>query len=387
MKYKIKELMNVYRGASPRPIIEYLSDTGYRWLKISDFKLYNRYVYDTKEYIIEEGVKKTRYMSKGTLILTNSATPGIPIFLANDMCLHDGFLYFQNIKQDIINIKFLYYWFLYNREKIVSQANGSVFQNLKKEIVENYEIDIPDINEQLKIVKILDNISDKIDINNQTNDNLHEYCENLFKSVYKQGVERKIGDLITNIETGSRPKGGAQQEGIPSIGAEKIEKFGVYDFSSEKYINKEYFDKLNNGIVKSKDVLLYKDGAYTGKVSLALDDFPHKKCAINEHVFKINSENNFAQYYLYFCLFNEKNRQKVFTLASAKAAQPGLNQNELKSLKVKIPNREAIIKFEKDVDSIMHLIVSNSKENKRLDHLRNMLLPKLMNGEIDLDNM
>ena len=51
MKYKIKDLMDVYRGASPRPIIEYLTDKGYRWLKISDFKMYDRYVYNTKEYI------------------------------------------------------------------------------------------------------------------------------------------------------------------------------------------------------------------------------------------------------------------------------------------------------------------------------------------------
>lgn len=176
MKYKIKELMNVYRGASPRPIIEYLSESGYRWLKISDFKINDRYVYDTKEHIIESGIKKTRYMPKGTLILTNSATPGIPVFLGNDMCLHDGFLYFKNINLKILNIKFLYYWFLYNRFKIVNQANGSVFQNLKKEIVENFEIEVPNMDKQLKIIKILEGINDKIEINNQINDNLLNFA-------------------------------------------------------------------------------------------------------------------------------------------------------------------------------------------------------------------
>ena len=132
--YLIKDLVQVNRGSSPRPIIEYLSDSGYRWLKISDFKMYDRYVYDTKEHIKESGLKNTRHLSAGTLILTNSATPGIPIFLGRDMCLHDGFLYFSNIKNDIIDINYLYYWFLYNRSSIVNQANGSVFQNLKKEI-------------------------------------------------------------------------------------------------------------------------------------------------------------------------------------------------------------------------------------------------------------
>ena len=164
--------MNVNRGSSPRPIMEYLSDSGYRWLKISAFNLYDRYVYETKEFIKEAGLKNTRHLPAGTLILTNSATPGIPIFLGKDMCLHDGFLYFTNINENIININFLYYWFLYNRNLIINQANGSVFKNLKKDIVENFEIKVPDINIQLKIIKILDNINSKIELNNEINNNL-----------------------------------------------------------------------------------------------------------------------------------------------------------------------------------------------------------------------
>ena len=170
-KYLIKDLMNVNRGSSPRPIIEYLSESGYRWLKISDFNLYDRFVYETKEFIKESGLKNTRHLPAGTLILTNSATPGIPIFLGRDMCLHDGFLYFTNIKENIININYLYYWFLYNRKLIINQANGSVFKNLKKDIVENFEITVPDMNTQLKIVKILDDINGKLELNNKINNN------------------------------------------------------------------------------------------------------------------------------------------------------------------------------------------------------------------------
>ena len=150
MEYKICDLMNINRGASPRPIIEYLTDSGYRWLKISDFSPGDRYVYKTKEYIKEEGITKTKFLKKGTLILTNSATPGIPIFLGEDMCLHDGFLYFQNIKEEIISKEYLYYWFIFNRNNIVNQANGSVFKNLKKEIVMNLSISLPSLNTQKK---------------------------------------------------------------------------------------------------------------------------------------------------------------------------------------------------------------------------------------------
>ena len=387
MEYKIKELMNVNRGASPRPIIEFLTKSGYRWLKISDFKMYDRYVYDTKEYIIEDGLKKTRFLKKGTLILTNSATPGIPIFLGNDMCLHDGFLYFQNINETIIDIKYLYYWLLFNRNKIVSQANGSVFQNLKKEIVENFVINVPNMKSQIKIVQILDSLNNKIELNNQINDNLHNLAEQQFTEIYKYGKEATLEDLLENISTGSRPKGGAQSTGIPSVGAEKIEKFGVYDYSSEKYISEEFYDKLKNGRMKSGDVLLYKDGAYTGKVSMCLNGFPHKKSAVNEHVFILNTKNNRAQNYLYFSLFNKENKEMLERMASSKAAQPGLNQVELKSLKINICDKETIENFEIKVKPIMESIANNSLENKTLAELRYTLLPKLMNGEIDLDKI
>ena len=194
-------------------------------------------------------------------------------------------------------------------------------------------------------------------------------------------------ELLFNVSTGSRPKGGAQENGIPSIGAEKIERFGIYDYSSEKYISEEYYEKLKNGKLNSGDVLLYKDGAYTGKVSMCLNGFPHNKAAVNEHVFILNTENNWAQNYLYFTLCNKCNREMLHRLASSKAAQPGLNQVELKSIEINIAEKEYIINFENIVKPIMEKIALNSLENKKLADLRDTLLPKLMNGEIDLDNI
>ena len=174
MEYRIKDLLEVKRGSSPRPIQNYISDKGYKWLKISDFKLGDKFVYTTKEYIIEDGLKNTKFVKKGTLLLTNSATPGIPIFLGEDMCLHDGFLFFNNIREDILNIEYMYCWFLNNRNFVINQANGSVFKNLKKEIIENVVINLPNKNIQDKIVKVYNCITNKIINNNQTNDNLLE---------------------------------------------------------------------------------------------------------------------------------------------------------------------------------------------------------------------
>lgn len=285
-----------------------------------------------------------------------------------------------------------YYLFRYitskKFQKIISNnIGGSSQPTIPMKTLRILPIEIPKIDIQNRIAKILYDIDKKIELNDQVNNNLHKLAENMFKQIYENGIDSKLSELVTNISTGSRPKGGAQNAGIPSIGAEKIEKFGVYNYTSEKYIREEYFNKLKNGIVKSGDVLLYKDGAYTGKVSMALNGFPHEKCAVNEHVFIINTKDNWAKYYLYFTLYIEENRNRIFTMASSKAAQPGLNQTELKSLDIKLADKAEIIKFEKRVDPIMFKIANNSLQNKTLERLRDTLLPKLMKGEIDLDKI
>lgn len=285
--------------------------------------------------------------------------------------------------------KYLYYALKskYVQEQINRVRTGSAQPQLPISILKNIKVNISNVDIQKKIVKILEAVDNKIELNNQINDNLHDLAEQQFIKIYKTGEKKTLDDLLDDVSTGSRPKGGAQSEGIPSIGAEKIEKFGVYDYSSEKYISENFYEKLKNGKVKSGDVLLYKDGAYTGKVSMCLNGFPHNKSAVNEHVFILNTKNNWAQNYLYFTIYNKENREMLERIASSKAAQPGLNQTELKSLKINICNKEIIENFEINVKPIMENIANNSLENKKLSKLRDTLLPKLMNGEIDLDKV
>ena len=292
--------------------------------------------------------------------------------------------------ENLSNPDFLYYLItssLVREPAIKSMVGSSGRQRVQIDVVKNIEIGIPPLETQQKIAKVLSAIDDKIELNNSINNNLEKQAQALFYEIYNNGKCGTIGDILEIIETGSRPKGGALTHGVPSIGAENINGFGVYDYSKDKFISAEFYNKLNRGIVKSKDVLLYKDGAYTGKVSMTLDDFPHKQCAVNEHVFLLRTNKLATQFFLYFCLLDNSNRQKIHTLACGKAAQPGLNQNELKSVPIKIPNMEDIINFDITVTPIMKQIANNAKEKQKLAQLRDTLLPKLMSGEIDVSKV
>ena len=95
----IGSLIDIKRGGSPRPIQDFISESGYRWLKISDATATDSpYIFRIKECIIKEGLNKTVLKKAGDLVLSNSATPGIPKFLAVDTCIHDGWLHFPSSK-------------------------------------------------------------------------------------------------------------------------------------------------------------------------------------------------------------------------------------------------------------------------------------------------
>ena len=144
--WEVKELgslMTIKRGGSPRPIKDFISDKGLNWVKISDATAEdNPFLFSTKEYIKSEGLSKTVLLKKGSLILSNSATPGLPRFLELDACIHDGWLYFSDIKR--LTQEYLYFFFLNIRNDLVAQGNGSVFTNLKTDIVKAQKAIVPD---------------------------------------------------------------------------------------------------------------------------------------------------------------------------------------------------------------------------------------------------
>lgn len=135
------DFVEIKRGGSPRPIQNFLSDSGFQWLKISDATgITSPFINEIKEYIIEAGLKKTVYLKSGSLVLSNSATPGLPKILDIDTCIHDGWLYFPSSK---FSNEYLYLYFKHIRDNLIALGNGSVFTNLKTDILKNYPTYLP----------------------------------------------------------------------------------------------------------------------------------------------------------------------------------------------------------------------------------------------------
>ncbi|MEX0909812.1 MAG: restriction endonuclease subunit S [Candidatus Paceibacterota bacterium] len=150
------DLFLVERGGSPRPIKSYLTDKtdGLNWIKIGDTDMGGKYITNTKEKIIKAGLKKTRVVHKGDLLLTNSMSFGRPYILNIDGCIHDGWLvlkpYYEKIDRE------LFYYFL-SSPSFFSQfsnlASGAVVSNLNSEKVQGSFMPLPPLAEQKRIVE------------------------------------------------------------------------------------------------------------------------------------------------------------------------------------------------------------------------------------------
>jgi type I restriction enzyme S subunit len=188
---KLGKLATIVRGSSPRP----MGDPRYfggkiPWVKISDLSASDgRTLFSTKEGVTQEGMKKSRLVRKGDLIVSNSGSVGKPIFMGVDGCIHDGFLTFLDISNSIIK-EWIYWYFVWYKDRIQSKANTGTQLNLNTTIVKNLDIPLPPLETQKKIAAILD----KADAIRQANKEILAKYDELAQSVFLD----MFGDPVRN---------------------------------------------------------------------------------------------------------------------------------------------------------------------------------------------
>jgi type I restriction enzyme S subunit len=133
--------------------------------------------------------------------------------------------------------------------------------------------------------------------------------------------------LLVLMESGSRPRGGVReiQEGIPSIGAEHLNSEGGFRLERLKFVPESYYKTMRRGHLAQGDVLVVKDGATTGKVSLVRSDFPYKKAVVNEHIFICRPAPGINAHFLFWYLFSREGQEEILANFQG-SAQGGINQ-------------------------------------------------------------
>ncbi|WP_424411279.1 N-6 DNA methylase [Pasteurella sp. PK-2025] len=161
---KLADISNISRGASPRPIDSYLteSENGVNWIKIGDVAPNDKYITQTKQRITQEGAKKSKFVNIGDFIISNSMSAGRPYILKIKGCIHDGWLLISNISKNV-NKDFLYYVLTSEntQRQFDENAVGGVVKNLNTTRVAGIKIPLPPLDIQQQIVAECEKIDEE----------------------------------------------------------------------------------------------------------------------------------------------------------------------------------------------------------------------------------
>lgn len=245
-KYKkIGEVCIVERGGSPRPIDKFITtdESGVNWVKIGD-TTDSMFITKTKQKIKPEGMKKSRYVLPGDLLLSNSMSFGRPYIMKIDGCIHDGWLLIRD-ENGIFDKRFLYYYLgsPTTYRKFMQLAVGGVVNNLNSKMVRNVMIPVIPKEEQLKIVEVFDNVQSIIDKRKEELILLDNFIKSRFVEMF--------GDIFNGKSNYSTVK-------ISEVVVLKIErsKMDFKDDDEIKYVDISSVDNKKNIIVGYTDYLM-----------------------------------------------------------------------------------------------------------------------------------
>lgn len=266
---------------------------------------------------------------------------------------------------------------------------------INKSTFANYEIEIPNIKEQKRIGEILSSLDDKIELNRRINDNLEQQAQALFKSWFVNFEPFKKGKFIDS-ELGMIPEGWQVEElgNITNSITEKVGKRTDVKVLSpvntgELLLSEEYFTKQVYSKTLAKYIMVApNDFAYNpARInigSIGMNTFDFSGCVSPVYVvFRCEKE-----YHHFFNIFKAtKNFKEEVNTRAIGGVRQTLSYKDFSLIKIVYPPKEAVEQFNKIYSHIMTLIKKNVLENKRLHQTRDTLLPKLMSGELKINDI
>ena len=300
-KCRFKDVVRLFRGSSPRPIIEYLTtdnEEGVNWVKIGDVPTSGRIITSTEEKITKEGAKKSRHVYVGDLILSNSMSYGLPYIMGIEGCIHDGWFvlrdYEQNFNKDYL-CNLLISDIVQKQYKKI--AAGGVVQNISSDLVNSVYISIPSLDEQRKIAGLLSLIDERIATQNKIIEDLKKLKCAIIEKHYRQAKlhKYKICDLGVPFSVGSLSKEDLSEKGHECILYGEL--FTTYDCVINEI--KSHTNKIANMTLSQKRDLLFPSSTTVDAVSLispSVIDIPN--VVLGGDMFGIHIDKKFNAYYL-----------------------------------------------------------------------------------------
>lgn len=378
----ISELGKIVTGKTPKTAVLENYGGDIPFLTPSD-DMSVKYVYQTAKTLTDKGLKT---IINSFLPANSVCVSCIGSDLGKAVILGRPAVTNQQINSIIVDqskydVSFVYYAMLILGKELnfISKTSTAV-PIVNKTSFSSYIIRCPSLEKQRQISSVLSALDNKIELNQRINNNLERQARAIFSQTlldrtgiptgWRRGNLLDIADFLNGLAMQKfRPVVG--EAGLPVLKIKELRQ-GSCDSNSEQCspnIKPEY-------IIHDGDVIFSWSG------SLLVDFWCGGTCGLNQHLFKVTSK-DFDKWFYYSWTLHHLNR--FIALAADKATTMGhIKREELAKAEVLIPSKADYDEIGAELKPIYDLIIANRVENRKLEEVRDELLPKLMSGEIDL---
>lgn len=385
------------RGSSPRPIKDniYFDGGQIPWIKIADATASFRKIFTTKLCVNEYGASFSRLLKAGALILAASGTLGNPYFLGVDGCIHDGWLYFYDYKG--IDKNWLYYKLITLQAYFNNMSFGAAIQNINTDILRETVIEIPPLSTQRKIASILSAYDDLIENNLRRIKLLEEAAQMIYKEWFvnfrfpgyenakfinglPEGWRNLTMDDVCLISGGGTPSTKNlsywEPPTVPWFTPTDLTKSKTpVMLNCENKISELGLKKSSARLMPAQSIML-SSRATIGYVTTVDFDYSTNQGFINiiprfDHL-------------RWFLIFNLCSRTEELISHANGSTYKEITKTNFKKLSIVLPTECLLRKYSLHINPSMLLIKNILQQNSQLKQSRDILLPKLMSGEIEV---
>ena len=292
------------------------------------------------------------------------------------------------INESIVEPLFAYYWFSCPQmtETIVQRNTGSSVPLINLSVLKSLYIPIPPKSIRLNIVKILSCLDDKIDLLHRQNKTLEQLAETLFRQWFVEEVEeswekKAISDII-DVRDGTHDSPKQSLTGKYLITSKHLKPSGIDFATAYKISEKDFIEVNKRSKVDLNDILFSMIGTL-GLIHYvdSEPDFAIK----NMGLFKSSQKPKFANFL--FLLLKGSIGQKFIHENAVGSTQEYITLGSLRNFEFNYPGEKQIEKFDIIVEPMFNKIKLNTNQIRTLTQLRDTLLPKLMSGEVRVENI
>jgi type I restriction enzyme S subunit len=282
--------------------------------------------------------------------------------------------------QSELNPKYLYYYLtsdpIVEELDVIADASTSAYPSLKPSDIEKLALYFPsDIDEQKAIAAVLSILDDKIDLLHRQNKTLEAMAETLFRQWF---IEEAQEDWETKPLSGVANflNGLACQKFPPKNDLEKLPVLKIKELSSGISESSDWA----NSEVKPEYIVENGDVIFAWSASLMVKVWDGDRCVLNQHLFKVTSDDFPKWFYLMWC---KHHLDEFISISSSHATTMGhIKRGDLDTAMVLVPSPEEIKTMSEKMAPLLNKQIAISKQRTTLEKLRDTLLPKLMSGEV-----